>query len=80
MEEIGRKEGVRVRSLLCAEGACSPGRILRARAGGVQRTEDQGWGPSCCERSPGRAQGWGPAWLQGKDLGQVRALGEGCLP
>lgn len=75
--EVG---GVRLRSLLCAEGAGSPGRILTARAGGAQRREDLGWGPSCCERSPGRAQDWGPAWLQGRGLGQVRALDEGCLP
>ncbi|KAF3852224.1 hypothetical protein F7725_005579 [Dissostichus mawsoni] len=41
-------------------GACSPGRIQRALAGGAQR-EGRGWGPSYCERSLERALGWGLA-------------------
>lgn len=68
------------RYLLCAEGASCPDRIQTARAGSAQRREGRGWGPSYCERSPVRARGWGPAWPQGRDLDQVKDLGEGCLP
>lgn len=67
-------------SLLCAEGACCPGRIQRALAGSAQRAEGQGWGPSYYERSLARDQGWGPAWPQGRGPDQGKDLGEGCLP
>lgn len=66
--------------LLCAKGACCPGHSLRALAESAQRRGDPGLVPSYCERSLGKAQGWGPALFQGRDLDQGKDLGEGYLP
>lgn len=66
--------------LLCAEDACCPGRIQRVQAVRVQREGGQDWGPSCCERSLERAQGWGQAWPLERDQDPGKGLDEECLP
>lgn len=65
--------------LLCATGACSPGRNRRVLVGGARWTEGRGWGPSCCGKNLGMAQDWGPSWHWGRDQDQVKDLGEGSL-